>query len=297
MVHRTLIVIVATVLGVQGPGLARAGESPAELVQQVTAHRTAERFAEAARLADDSARREDLDDATRVLLGGLARQNYELSFGAGGAPTELCKAAAIMRHVAPLDTPEGRPSKLAAAEEAEGRLALALGPTWHATCTPVPIVADAAASDPATDDGATSEPSDPASNTGPRAPAPEAPPPPPRPDRRRVRAGVGTLVSGLALFAPMSGLLVYRAAGERDLTALDRETMDRPRTKEDDATAAALGQRYTATTAGAIVLGVTGAALVVTSAVLLGSGKRNRRMAAAPWGAWGAGGLVLEGRF
>lgn len=131
----------------------------------------------------------------------------------------------------------------------------------------------------------------------PEAPAPRRPPPADRHDRRRVRAGVGTLVSGLALFAPMSGLLAHRAAGERDLTVLDRETMDRPRTKEDDATAAALGQRYTATTAGAIVLGVTGAALVVTGAVLLGSGKRNRRMAAAPWGTWGAGGLVLEGRF
>jgi len=136
MVHH--IVIVATVLGFQGPGLARAGDTAAELVQQVTELRTAEQFAEAARLADDNARREDLDDATRVLLGGLARQNYELSFGAGGPPTELCKAAAIMRHVAPLDTPKGRASKLAAAEEAESGLERALGPTWPAACTPAP---------------------------------------------------------------------------------------------------------------------------------------------------------------
>lgn len=132
-------------------------------------------------------------------------------------------------------------------------------------------------------------------------------PPPPRPvvqpaadpvDRRRVRVGVGTLVPGLVLLAPMIGLLVYRAAGERDLTALDSETMARPRTAADDAAAAALGQRYTTTTAGAAVLGVTAAALVVTGAVFLATpGKRQRRMAVVPWGTWGSGGLVLRGRF
>jgi len=131
--------------------------------------------------------------------------------------------------------------------------------------------------------------------------------PPPRPvvqppagpvDRRRIRVGVGTLVPGLVLLAPMIGLLAYRAAGERDLTALDRETMARPRTAADDATAAGLGQRYTATTAGAAVLGVTAAALVVTGAVFLATpSKRQRRMAVAPWGTWGSGGLVLRGSF
>jgi hypothetical protein len=181
MVHRTLIVIVATVLGVQGPGLARAGETPAELVQQVTAHRTAEQFAEAARLADDSARREDLDDATRVLLGGLARQNYELSFGAGGPPTELCKAAAIMRHVAPLDTPEGRPSKLAAAEEAEG------GWRWRSARRGTPPVRPSRpwkTPPRATRRRTTAQrasPATPRATQDPRAPALEAPPPPPAP--------------------------------------------------------------------------------------------------------------------
>ncbi len=135
---------------------------------------------------------------------------------------------------------------------------------------------------------------------GPPAPPPPRPvvlPPASRLDRR-VRVGVGTLVPGLVLFAPMVGLLAYRAAGERDLTALDQETMARPRTAADDATAAELGQRYTATTAGAAVLGVTAVALVVTGAVFLArSSKRHQRMAVAPWRTWGSGGLILQGKF
>lgn len=292
MVHRILTVVVA-VLGVASPGEAHAGVTPAEQVEQVTALHTTGKFAEAARLAEDGARREDLEAVYRVLLGGLARQNYEMSFDAGGPAGELCKAAEILRLVAPLDTPQGGASKIKAAEEAELRLERTLGPTWRTTCAPADPVA--------TTDRV--EVADAGAATG-QKPEPSLPPTVHRPlpaedraDRRRVRSGVGTLVPGLMMFAPMAGLLAYRAAGERELLAHDAESMTRPRTDADDRKAAALNQRYTGTTAGAVALGVTGAALVVTGAVLLATGARERRMSIAPWGARGVGGLVLVGRF
>ncbi len=293
MVRQTLSVLVV-VLGIGLPDVAHAGGTPAELVEQVTALHTAKKYAEAARLADDGARREDLDAVYRVLLGGLARQNYEMSFDAGGPPEELCKAAEILRLVAPLDTPQGGASKIKAAEDAERRLERKLGPTWAATCAP-PAPVDAA--DKAEVVGAAEV----VTVSKPENPRPSAMRPPPpaedRRDRRRVRAGVGTLVPGLVMFAPMAGLLVYRAAGERELLAHDAETMTRPRTDTDDGQAAVLNQRYTAATAGVVALGVTGAALIVTGAVLLATGARERRMSIAPWGARGVGGLVLEGKF
>lgn len=286
-----ILILIAALLGVGRPGHARAGETPTELVAQVTALRTAGKFAEAATLAETGARREELQPAVRVVLGGLARQSYELSFESGGPATELCKAAEILRHVAPLDTPKGGASKLRAAEEAEQRLERVAGPDWRSICAPP-----------------TSPP--PTSTTETHAahrvvPQPVAPPQPvvmapaeDRRERRRLRAGVGALVPGLAMFAPMVGLLAYRAAGERELTALDLETMTRPRTNDDYKTASALSQRYEATTAGAIALGVTGAALVVTGAVLLATRNRSRGgLAATPWGSSGAGGLILQGRF
>ena len=58
-----------------------------------------------------------------------------------------------------------------------------------------------------------------------------------------------------------------------------------------------LDRRYQATTVGAAVLGATGAVLAVTGAVLLATGGRRSRVAVAPWGARGVGGLVLEGKF
>lgn len=135
--------------------------------------------------------------------------------------------------------------------------------------------------------------------TGPpeRATVRPAPPPVDRADRRRFRAGLGTLVPGLVLFAPMAGLLAYRGEGERELAAIRVDSKDRAMTPDEINEAAALGRRYTATTAGAIALGVTGAALVVTGATLLATGARQRRVAVAPWGARGVGGLVLSGRF
>ena len=68
-------------------------------------------------------------------------------------------------------------------------------------------------------------------------------------------------------------------------------------TREQDREAAALGQRFTSTTAGAVALGVTSAALVVAGVALLATGAQQHRMAVAPWGGRGVGGLVLQGRF
>ncbi len=289
MMFPRILILIAALLGAGRPGHAHAGETATEVVAEVTALRIAGKFAEAARLADTGARREELQPALRVVLGGLARQSYELSFAAGGPPNELCKAAEILRHVAPLDTPKGGASKLKAADEAEQRLERAVGPDWRSTCAPPA----APTSTSTVENTATIH----------VVPRPVAQPPvvmaPIRDarERRRTRAGVGTLVPGLAMFAPMAGLLAYRAAGERELTTLDLETMARPRTDDDYKTASDLNQRYVATTAGAIALGVTGAALVVTGAVLLATGNRSRRLAATPWGASGAGGLVLQGKF
>ncbi len=126
---------------------------------------------------------------------------------------------------------------------------------------------------------------------------PIARPPVDRAAHRRVRAGLGTLVPGLVLFAPMAGLLAYRAHGEGTLAGIREDSKGRTLTQQEQDDSAALGRRYTATTAGAVALGVTGAVLVVTGVSLLATGARQRRMAVAPWGARGIGGLVLEGRF
>ena len=124
-----------------------------------------------------------------------------------------------------------------------------------------------------------------------------APPPVDRVDRRRFRAGVGTLVPGLLLFAPVAGLLAYRGDGREELAGINAATKMRSGTPAEDARVTALDNRYIATTAGAVALGVTGAALVVTGAVLMATGRRPNRVAVAPWGGRGIGGLVLQGRF
>lgn len=257
MVLHTLIVF-AALPGGGTPEVARADE-PAELIEGVTALHSAKNFAEAAKLADDSARREDLPAETRVILGGLAQQNYGLSFEPGGLPEPLCKQAAILRYVAPLDTPKSGAAKLKAAEAVENRLATMLGPTWPAACAPPPEPpADTGDEATAAANTAVGETSAPPSRTTDTRPAPA---PADSHDRRRVRAGVGTIVPGLLMLAPMVGLLAHRAAGERDLAALNLDTATRTPTAADDAKAEALGQRYTATTAGAVAFGITSSAL------------------------------------
>lgn len=298
MVLPTLIVI-AALPGAGTPAVAHT-EEPTELIERVTALHTSKDFAGAAKLADDNARREDLPAATRVILGGLAQQNYGLSFKPGGPIDPLCKQAAILRLVAPLDTPENGAAKIKAAEAVEIQLTATLGSTWPVACAVSPATgAPDDASDGAANGAARKVDTAAAGNDG-AADAPRSRPPGPpaeRHDRRLVRAGVGAIVPGLLLMAPMAGLLAHRAAGERDLAAHNLDTATRTPTAEDDAKAEALRQRYATTTAGAVAFGVTGSALVVTGAVLLATGTRHRRVAVAPWGARGLGGLMLQGRF
>lgn len=323
-------IVVAVLLGVS-PENVHAGASVPELIQQVTELRDAKNYAGAAKLAADNAAREELDAASRVLLGGLSGQNFELAFKKSGRPEDLCGLAAVMRLVAPLDSPAGGAAKLVVARKAEDRLAhmlavcgdsvppvgRAASPTAErtpASGAPVPATIrnpeSAEASSTVADGGG---PARPAVGPGER-PSPPPPPgvparpavgpgerpsPPPPPDRRarlRARAGLATLVPGLLLFAPMAGVLAYRADGERRLEALRAETRGLDPTPEQDAAAAALGGRWLATTAGAAALGAAGAALVVTGAVLLATG-RPRRLSVAPWGHRGVGGLVLQGAF
>jgi len=205
----------------------------------------------------------------------------------------------VMRQVAELDSAEGKVAKIKAAEDAEARLERAAGPGWRAACSLEETTAadrphEAAAEAPATvtvdppvgPAAATSEPrrGDVAPTSG-------------RTRRRRVHAGVGTLVSGLVLLAPMAGVLAYRETKEDALWSLGATRAGRTPTPAEAELAADLNRRYQSMTVGAAVLGVTSAALVVTGAVLLATGGRRSRMAVAPWGGRGLGGLVLEGRF
>jgi len=138
-----------------------------------------------------------------------------------------------------------------------------------------------------------------------RAVAGPSEPPTPRPvippasrlERRHLRAGVGTLVPGLLLFAPMAGLLAYRGAGREEVARINADTKLRPATDAETSRAATLAERHTATTAGAVALGVTGAALVVTGAVLLATGRRANRVAVAPWGGRGSAAWFSGGGF
>lgn len=142
-----------------------------------------------------------------------------------------------------------------------------------------------------------SPPQQTADPTATATPAHHVTPPVDRADRRRVQAGIGTLVPGLVLFAPVAGLLAYRAAVRQDLADLNADTQSRPATDTEVRRANALNNRYAATTAGVVALGVTGGALVVTGAVLLATGFRPGRVAVAPWGGRAIGGLVVQGRF
>src|SRR5690606_15005085 len=95
---------------------------------------TAGEHARAAELAAAAVAREDLTHTDRVGLAGLAAQSFELSYQAGGALTDLCGLAAVMRLAAPLDTAEGGALKRAEAEKTEARLERAAGTEWRAVC-------------------------------------------------------------------------------------------------------------------------------------------------------------------
>lgn len=290
-------IMFAAVFGVLSPGLAHGEEAEGAamaIVVQVTQLGKAGEHARAAELAAAGASREDLADAERVGLAGLAARSFELSYQAGGPLTDLCGIAAVMRLAAPLDSAAGGAVKRAEAENAEARLERAAGAEWRAVCG---LAVESAP--PASQER--EAPAQAASN-GPRE-VDAAPPQDLRTPRevratrdpRRQRAGVGTLVPGLLLFAPMAAVLARREAAERALWAMQAD--GQRLTDAEREQAVALNQRYRATTVGAAILGATGAALAVTGVVLLATGGRPSKVAVAPWGTRGVGGLVLEGKF
>ena len=265
------------------------------------------KYASAAKLAAEGAARTDLDSADRVILGGLAGQNFELSYRAGGPLTELCGLATVMRLVALLDSAAGREMKLAAATDAEKRLAEAAGSGWRTVCGSMgPQSGQVANSEPVATSSTTTTSATPTTpvaspgvNDGRAVQADDG-----RAVRadgvtrsRRVRAGAGFLTAGVVLFVPVAAVLAYRAQGERDLWTIHAASVGGMAKDMQTEQAASLRQRYRVTTASAAALGAAGVALAVTGVVLLATGGRRSRVAVAPWGARGVGGLVLEGKF
>ena len=243
MMHRT-VVVVSAMLGVLAPGLVR-GEvmfvAPIDdigaLSEEVEALAATKDYAAAAKLAAAGAAREDLDANTRVLLGGLARENFELSFAADHKLTDLCELAAVMRLVAPLDSKEGGALKLAVAADAEARLKDAAGEAWQRVCEPPSGKATGTSTDISTE----AVPTAPSGSA--RAGdvvALQPPRPVDRANQRRMRAGLGTLVPGVLLFAPMIGVLAYRRQGEVELQGLWDRARGRPWTGAEEARANSL---------------------------------------------------------
>lgn len=285
---RNVVMLVAALGVCSTPTSARA-EDVVSLSNAVSALATTD-LAAAARLAAAGAARGDLDNATRVLLGGLAFGNFKRAFEAektGGNLADLCGLADVMRLVAPLEEDKAAAQlKLDAAAQAEARLKAAAGEDWRRVCDGAPprVEEPVAAT-------TTAPPQSDAVSRVVAAPTDTAR------QARRFRAGVGTLVSGLVLSAPLAGVLVYRYQGEQDFARLRAVVGDNRGTEAQQREAEALNQRHRASTAAAAVLGVAGAALVVTGAVLMATGQRRSRVAVVPWGARGVGGLVLHGRF
>ncbi len=247
-----------------------------------------ERLVVATELAEEKLRQADDDDDAEDLLT-LAAQGRRAAYGRTGEALHMCRLIAAADVVLARDGV--RPGLQTAAkgfrQEAQGK------------------VGAKACEDAAPHGESDGPPPDGAKTDGPplvivgpsKPPTPHSAPPPVDRADRRFRVGVGTLVPGLLLFAPMAGLLAYGGDGREELAGINAATRLRPGTPAEEARVTALDNRYIATTAGAVALGLTGAALVVTGAVLMATGRRPNRVAVAPWGGRGIGGLVLQGRF
>ena len=310
----TSLMLTAAMVAASTP--AAAADPMGDLLKQIQRDQDRKQFKHAADLAAPASRRTDLRAADRFLLAGLAAESYRDAFQYGGAPRQprrdpayLCAQRAVLQEAIALTDDTGKHSavnddlgKVAAQlaqVAASGRdVPCELAPVGGEV-GPMPPVESPPAESPPAESPPVEAPSSeraagakdaPRFTTGP-APATS------RVDQRRVRAGVGTLVPGLLLFAPVAAVLVHRGQGERELWALQEETADRKATDAETSRAAALHQRFQVTTATAAVLGATGAALAVTGIFLLATGERRSRVAVAPWGARNSGGLVLEGRF
>ncbi len=297
-----------------------AGADPmGALLGKIQRAQDARQFARAAEQAAPASRRTDLSEADRFLLAGLASESYGDAFQHGGAPRQprndprfLCEQRTVLQEAAALASDVGQQDNVRVTLKAVAvELAKVVASGRVVPCEIVSVGAEEsrlALAEPSTAEAPPTKSAEDAPLTGPlstpTAGRDEAPPPAigqalatPRVDQRRVRAGVGSLIPGLLLLAPMAAVLAYRGRGERELWALQAETADRPATDAEASRATALEQRYRVTTASAAVLGATGAALAVTGIVLLATGKRRSLVAVAPWGARNSGGLVLERRF
>lgn len=289
------------------------------LLGKIQRAQDAKQFVRAAELAAPASRRSDLNEADRFLLAGLASESFGDAFHHGGAPRQprndprfLCKQRTVLHEAAALASDAGQRDNVRVTLEAvAAELAKVVASGRAVPCEvatvgredsrPAPAEASTAEAPPtksAEDGPLTGSPSTPTAGKD-EAPVPAIGQAPGkvRVDQRQVRAGLGTLIPGLLLLAPMAAVLAYRGRGERELWVLQAETADRPATDAEASRATALEQRYRVTTASAAVLGATGAALAVTGIVLLATGKRRSLVAVAPWGARNSGGLVLERRF
>lgn len=240
-----------------------------------------ERLVAATELAEEKLREAaDADDADDLLT--LVAKGRRVAYGRENEALHLCRLIAAADHVlARADvTPDLSKSATDFRQEAQGRLG-------EKSCAP--LSGSLPPPEGKTTLAVTVAPSEPA--------RPAFVPHPPKPADRRLRAGLGTLVPGLVLFAPMAGLLAFRLDARRDLADLNTATATRPATDTEVRQAAALHDRFNVSTAAAVALGATGGALVVTGAVLLTVKRRPTRAALAPWGGRGVGGLVLLGRF
>jgi len=254
-----------------------------------------ERLVVATELAEEKLRQAADDDDAEDLLT-LAVQGRRAAYVRTGEALHLCRLIAAADLVLARDAV--RPGLRSAAKDFRQE---AQGGVGEKACEDVAPHGET--NDPPSDGAKTDGPPDGAVGRGEVIVGPSEPPtprlviPPAGRVDRRIRVGVATLAPGLVLFAPVAGLLAYRADVRRELAEINAATAMRPATAAETNRAFTLDDRHVATTAAAAVLGTAGGALVVAGAVLLAMGKRQPRTAVAPWGGRGVAGLVLQGRF
>jgi hypothetical protein len=306
----TSLMLTAAMLAASTP--AAAADPMGALLEQIQGDQDRKQFKRAAELAAPASRRVDLRPADRFVLAGLAAESYREAFQHGGAPRQprrdpayLCAQRTVLQEAIVLaDDPRKRDVVNEALAKVAAQLAQVAASGRDVPCAPaVEIeapVPPAETQREATAARAPDQTPPPAVASG---PAPTGAPPRPAhstratADKRRVQAGVGTLVPGLLLFVPMAAVLARRGQVEHGLRQLQADTTGRALTDAELEGAASLDRQFRGTTAAAAVMGATGAALAVTGLVLLTTGTRRSQVAVAPWGARGVGGLVVEGRF
>jgi len=273
----TSLMLTTAMLAASTP--AAAADPMEALLDQIQRAQDRKQFKRAAELAAPASQRTDLRPADRFLLAGLAAESYGDAFQHGGAPRQprrdpayLCAQRAVLQEALGL-TDDAQ--KLGMVDEALGTVAVQIAQV-AASGRDVPCaLAPAEEAEPlltaeTPPDGATPATETPpggvsmATETGAqrRAPSPgaaatAAPGLPTRSpaDMRRMRTGVGTLVPGLLLFAPMAAVLAQRGQVERGLRGLQADTAGRALSDAELERAASLDRRYRGTTTAAAVLG------------------------------------------